>query len=265
MKKVVHRTATLSRLLAFSNVFINKTVDHEHYITDAELDAADDYLIKRQRKARDQLKGHKINRIERNRARKARQELVEAKALNPQRVAGLEWEAWHQRTLGKPTYKIATNMGVSISQVNIWLQDAMAQVQSKTQELIELDKELELQRTESLMERYMPVALMDEVIVERMRQGEPVPERDVEVPQHCAYVVMELIKLRCKIKGITMSQTEQSMIPTIDVMGWLQTQKEFIQKAVKDAPRDILTLEVENNIDETTEDIGFAEGIQGAI
>jgi hypothetical protein len=237
-------------------------VESEIFISDAELDAADAYLKKKKEKASDQLRRH---RGDGNGARRLRKELIEAKGLNPERIAGLEWEAWHQRTLGKPVHKIAQGMGVPIGQVNIWLQDALAQVQSKTQELIELDKELELQRTETLMERYMPVALMDDVVVERIRQGEPVSERDLEVPQHCAYVVMELIKLRCKIKGITMSQGQESMMPVVDVMGWLQTQKEFIQKTVKDAPRDILSLEVETNIDETTEDSRIAEGIPGAI
>jgi hypothetical protein len=241
-------------------------VESEIYISDAELDAADDYLKRKQKKARDHLRGQERNlRRDLNGARKRRQELIEAKGLNPERIAGLEWEAWHQRTLGKPVYKIAQAMGVTIAQINVWLRDAMVQVQSKTQELIELDKELELQRTEALLEQYMPVALMDDVIVQRMRMGEPVSERDIEVPQHCAYVVMELIKLRCKIKGITMSEAQQSMAPVIDVMGWLQTQKEFIAKTVKDAPRDVLTLEVETNIDETTEDIGSAEGVPGAI
>jgi hypothetical protein len=237
-------------------------VESEIFISDAELDAADVYLQSKRKKAKDQIRR---NRGDPNSARKRRQELIEAKGLSPERIAGLEWEAWHQRTLGKPIYKIAQGMGVTISQVNVWLRDAMVQVQSRTQDLIELDKEIELQRTETLLEQYMPVALMDDVIVERIRAGEPVQERDLEVPQHCAYVVMELIKLRCKIKGIMMSQAQESMIPAIDVMGWLQTQKEFIAKTVKDAPRDVLTLEVETNIDETTEGSGFTEGVQGAI
>jgi hypothetical protein len=238
-------------------------VEREIFISDAELDAADNYLQSKQRKARDQIRRHR--EADANGARKMRQQLIEAKGLNPERIAGLEWEAWHQRTLGKPVYKIAQGMGVTIAQVNVWLRDAMVQVQSKTQELVELDKEIELQRTETLLEQYMPVALMDDVVVERIRAGDPVQERDLEVPQHCAYVVMELIKLRCKIKGITMSQAQESMIPAIDVMGWLRTQKEFIAKTVKDAPRDVLTLEVETNIDETTEDSGITEGVPGAI
>jgi hypothetical protein len=253
-------------------------VENQIHISDADLDAADAYIRKKRYKANQQIR-KRINPVVerdprnrrlaggggRNHEKIMRKDLVEAKGLNPEQVAGLEWEAWHQRALGKPVHKIAKDMGVVIPQVNIWLQDAMAQVQAKTQALIELDKEIELQRTETLLERYMPVALMDDVVVERMRQGEPVAERDVDVPQHCAYVVMELIKLRCKIKGITPNQAQESMVPAVNVMGWLHTQKEFIAKAVTDAPRDVLTLEVENNIDETPEDSGSAEGISGAI
>ena len=226
--------------------------ESEVHISDADLDDGDRYLKRQITKARRAI-GPKVRNWDPNGARSYREDLVEAKALNPERVVGLEWEAWHMRTLGKPLYKIAEEMGVSIPQVNIWLQDAMNQALSKTHGLIEVDKEIELERTERLLEKYMPVALMDDVVIERIRQGEPVAEADVNVPQHCTYIVIELIKLRCKIKGITMSQAQESMLPVIDVMGWLQTQKEFIQKAVHDAPRDLLTLEVETNIDETTE------------
>jgi hypothetical protein len=236
-------------------------VQNQAKISDDDLDAADAYLRKKQQKAM----GPARRRDNGNGARDARKALIEAKGLNPERVAGLEWEAWHQRTLGKPVYKIAQAMGATIPQVHIWLQDAMKQVMAKTQELIELDKELELQRTETLMERYMRIALMDEVLIQRIRAGEPVTEWDLDVPRNCAYLVIELIKLRCKIKGITMSPGQESMLPVVDVMGWLQTQKEFITKTVKDAPRDVLTLEVETNIDETSENSGSTEGIQGAI
>jgi hypothetical protein len=234
------------------------------YISEEELDDGDTYLERKQRRAKTAA-DRKPRNWDPNGARKMRQELVEAKALNPERVAGIEWEAWHHRTLGKPVYRIAQEMGVSVPQVNIWLQDAMAQVVAKTQGLIDLDKELELERTERLLEQYMPIALMDDVMIERIRQGEPVAERDVEVPQHCTFVVMELIKLRCKIKGITMSQAAGTMMPVVDVMGWLQTQKEFIQKTVRDAPRDLLTLDVETNIDETPENFGASQGVQGAV
>jgi hypothetical protein len=254
---------------------VSQKVESDIQISDAELDDADNYLHKKRRKdpvadayiKKKQRKAtdHLARNWDANGARKMRQGLVEAKVLSPEQVAGLEWEAWHQRTLGKPVYKIAKEMGATVPQVNIWLQDAMNQVIAKTQGLIDLDKEIELERTERLLERYLPVALMDKVVVERIRQGEPVEEEDLEVPQHCSYIVMELIKLRCKIKGITISQAQESMLPVVDVMGWLQTQKAFIQKVVKDAPRDLLTLETETNIDETTENFGTTAGVSGAV
>src|SRR5258708_34179637 len=141
--------------------FSQKTVDSQIHISDAELDAADDYLQKKRTNAKSRLRGRF------NGSRKKRHELVESKALNPEQVAGLEWEAWHQRALGKPVHRIAQAMNVSISQINIWLQDALAQVKAKTQGLIELDREIEVNRTETLLERYMPLGLPDNIIVAR--------------------------------------------------------------------------------------------------
>jgi len=199
--------------------------------------------------------------------RSARRDLVEAKALNLERVTHMEYEVWRQRTLGKRVYEIAEMFGVTDAQVRAWLEDALLQVRAMTNELIEIDKELELSRTEELLARYMPLALMDSIAVERIQQGEPVAIEDLEQPQRCAYICLELIKLRCKLKGFMMTQVEQSMLPVGDVIGWLRTQNEFIRTAAQAAPRDVLTLETEEPIDEPnqTHHSPNTEGLPDAV
>jgi hypothetical protein len=60
--------------------------------------------------------------------------------------------------------------------------------------------------------------------------------------------------------------TEQSMIPAADVFGWLHTQHEFIRQAAQDAPRDVLTLEIDEPIDNTqAQDNQSAESVPDAV
>jgi hypothetical protein len=214
-------------------------------VSEADLDALEKRNLKRKagREARQPRRSI-------DEARMQRVILQEEKAINLERVMQQEYEAWHLRTLGKSTYQIAQIMGVPHPQVTAWLGDALAQVRKLTQELIELNRELELSRTEMLLERYMPIALMENVIIERIRQGEPISVEDFDKPQRAAWIVMELIKMRCKIQGITTTQVDQALVPAVDIVSWLRTQKEFIQRTVESAPRDVLTLEVDNPIDE---------------
>jgi hypothetical protein len=250
-------------------------------VTENDLAADDAYL--REKKARQHVRTNiqrASNTIERryprsetvdsNGARKQRKDLVDQKALNLELVSGLEYEAWRLRTMGKKIWQIASIMQTTQAQVSIWLQDALAQVRAKTAEMIDLDRELELSRTETLLEHYMPLALHDAIILERIQQGEPVGIEDFEQPQRCAYIVMELIKLRCKIKGLTLSETDKAMMPAAEVMGWLRTQHEFIRDAAQAAPRDVLTLETNEPIDEpqqsqTTKDPGDPASIPDAL
>jgi hypothetical protein len=249
-------------------------------VTENDLAADDAYL--REKKARQHVRHRRaqangtIERkyprsetVDSNGARKQRKDIVDQKALNLELVTGLEYEAWRLRTMGKKVWQIASIMQTTHAQVNIWLQDALSQVRAKTAEMIDLDRELELSRTETLLEHYMPLALYDSIILERIQQGEPVGLEDFEQPQRCAYVCMELIKLRCKIKGLTLSETDKAMMPAAEVMGWLRTQHEFIRDAAKAAPRDVLTLETNEPIDEpqsqTTKDPGDTPSIPDAL
>jgi len=181
---------------------------------------------------------------------KLRRALIEQKNLNMEQVVSVEYEAWRLRTMGFKVYEIAAKLDASETQVNVWLQDAMVAIRGATKGLVDLDKELELSRTEELLKHYMPLAVMDHVMIERIRQGEAVPQEDFEIPQRNAWIVIELIKLRCKIKGLITTQTEINMMPAVDVFGWLRTQHEFIKDAAKNAPKDVLTLECDEPIDQ---------------
>lgn len=195
-----------------------------------------------------------------------RQDLIEQKHLNIEKVVAIEYEAWKLRTMGYMVYEIAEQMHTTEAQVRIWLDDAMAHIRGSTKGLIELDKQIELQRTEELVKHHLPLALMNMVKIERIRQGEPMTVDDFELPQQHTWIVIELIKLRCKILGITLSQAEINMMPVTDVFGWLRTQHEFIRSAVKDAPKDVLTLECDEPIDQPqTEDQRSPEELPDAV
>jgi hypothetical protein len=230
-------------------------------VTEHDLDKMDAYLRekrKRQSHARTVIRNHDPNG-----ARLKRNELVKQKALNLEQVTHLEYEAWKYRVMGKTVWEIASIMQTTSTQVHVWLQDALAQVRSKTQDWIELDRELELSRTEELLQHYMPLAVCDRVVVERIQQGEPVGLDDVEQPQRCAYIVMELIKLRAKLKGLVISEAERTLLPAVDVVGWLRTHHEFIRAAAQEAPKDVLTLECDDPIDEQPETHANQPGAQG--
>jgi hypothetical protein len=237
-------------------------------VTEQDLDAEEIYLRGRkyintaQTKARYKVKAetdeHQIN--------KDRARLIREKALNMEQVVTWEYEAWRLKTMGLKVHEIAHELKTTQTQVTVWLQDAMAQIRAVTKGLIDLDREIELSRTEELLKHHMPLALMAKVMIEKIRKGEPVCVEDFEQPQRHAWIVIELIKLRCKILGLVMPQTEQSMMPAMDVFGWLRTQHEFIKSAVKDAPRDVLTLETDEPIDKPkTTDQRSTQGVPDAV
>lgn len=227
-------------------------------VTEQDLDAEEAYLKKRTAKeyvqksrSKAQKKAHlDYDSSAADHNRDLRKRLIEQKHLNMEQVVTFEYEAWRLRTMGYRVYEIAEKMRTSESQVNLWLKDSLAAIQRSTKGLVELDKELELSRTEELIKHYFPLALMSHVMIERMRNGEPVPVEDFDQPQHATWIIIELIKMRCKIKGIVTTQADQSLVPAVDVFGWLRTQHEFIKEAAQDAPKDVLTLECDEPIDE---------------
>lgn len=220
-------------------------------VTESDLDAIETALAKK-RKTRDTVYRHGSSPINRNinMVREREVALHDQLVRNLEQVQQLEYEAWRLRTMGKPVHQIAEILQTTVPQVKAWLASALASIRKFTQELIDLDRELELSRTELLLEHYLPLALMDNIVIERIRQGEPIAVEDFEKPERAAWTVIELIKLRCKIHGITVPQVEQSLTPAIDIVSWLRTQKEFITRTVEAAPRDVLSLEVDNPIDE---------------
>jgi hypothetical protein len=242
-------------------------------VTEADLDRMETYLQAKKgpRKLPEPVRGpqgngHRERRNE-NKWKAAREKLVKAKEINFERVVHLEYQAWMHRTMGKSVRQIADLMQTTVAQVNEWLRDAMLQIKAKTAEFIELDREIELARTETLLEHYMPMALHDAVVIERIQQGEPIGIEDTEQPQKCAYLVMELIKLRAKLKGLVITQADLSALgASVDVIGWLRTHHEFIRDAAQAAPRDVLTLESDEPIDgQDHQNKSLTQGIPDAV
>lgn len=244
----------------------------------ARLKKTRDDALKKSNNARQKVNGmldpHECKyKVDGRDTRSLRRDIVAQKAVNLELVTSLEFEAWRLRTGGYKVYEIAEQLQATTSQVTVWLQDALAQVRSGTKDLIDLDRELELSRTEELLKHYMPLAVFDSVTFERMQRGEPISVEDFEAPQKAAWIVIELIKLRCKVLGITISEQERGMMPAVEVIGWLRTQHEFIKNAAQDAPRDVLSLETDQPIDheqqqqknQTNTNLSDSEDFQDAL
>ena len=218
-------------------------------VTDSRLDAEASYL--RAQKMRRNAQ-HKIadGPSGTRRTDAVRRELVEQKSLNPEMVASIEYEAWRLKAMGYKVYEIADRLGATTTQVTVWLQDVLAQIRRSTKDLVDIDKEIELTRTEELLKHHMPLAMMPHVMIEKIRQGEPVAVEDFTLAQDNTWICIELIKLRCKILGITVPTGEQALMPAMDVFSWLRGQQEYVrQQIVASAPKDVLTLEIDEPID----------------
>jgi len=101
-------------------------------------------------------------------------------------------------------------------------------------------------RVESLLKTYLPIALMKEVILERIRSGEPVPEEDVVHPLHCAAFCLAALKFQAELLGLRNPEPARiAGAGARDVLSWLRTQAEFVKQVAREAPRDVVDLPTE--------------------
>jgi hypothetical protein len=107
-------------------------------------------------------------------------------------------------------------------------------------------RHIAVSRVESLLKTYLPIALMKEVIVERIRNGEPVPEEDVVYPLHCAAFCLATLKFQAELLGLRNPEPGRiAGTGAQEVLSWLRTQTKFIKQVAREAPRDVVDFPTE--------------------
>jgi hypothetical protein len=121
-----------------------------------------------------------------------------------------------------------------------------------------LERTLDSRRCELLIQRYLEHALMPAITVEAIERGIPVARESLDYPMRAALIVLELLKYRAKLLGLNRGDDrrggngrneEEDYTNPQDVMNFLRAQIEFVQTMVQRAPRDVVTLEVNTEID----------------
>jgi hypothetical protein len=142
---------------------------------------------------------------------------------------------WQLRVMGHNVHQISQQTGLSIERVHELL---ASHYRSINPEGIELHRYLALSRIESLLEVYLPQALMDSVTTQRLRSGEPVATQDVEHPLKCAALVLACLKFAAELLHLRAVPEPAGGQRGLTLLDWLATQREFVKKAAEEAPCD---------------------------
>jgi hypothetical protein len=146
---------------------------------------------------------------------------------------------WDKRVMGYSVFEISHETGLSIEKVHELLDSYHRSIKT---EAIEFHRAIALARVESLIKTYLPVALMDRVVVERMRGGESVFEEDIDYPLRCACLVLACLKFAGELLNLRALPEPVGGANQLSILSWLQMQREFIQKAAAQTPPDTLEL-----------------------
>jgi hypothetical protein len=122
-----------------------------------------------------------------------------------------------------------------------------------------LERTLDSRRAELLIQRYLEHALMPAITIEAIERGIPVARESLDYPMRAALIVLELLKYRAKLLGLNRDERrtgngrneEDDYTNPQDVMNFLRAQIEFVQTMVQRSPRDVVTLEINTEIDQS--------------
>ena len=153
---------------------------------------------------------------------------------------------WNLRIQGFSVHEISQQVGLPPVEVDELLMKHHTERQACPTEANDFYRHIAVSRVESLLKTYLPIALMKEVILERIRSGEPVPEGDVVHPLHCAAFCLAALKFQAELLGLRNPEPARiAGAGAQEVLSWLRTQTEFINQVVREAPRDVVVLPTE--------------------
>src|SRR5258708_39799603 len=101
-------------------------------------------------------------------------------------------------------------------------------------------------RVDALLKVYLPIALMNSISIERIRCGQPIEEQSLEHPLHCAAFCLAALKFQAELLGLRVAEPARIAGTGVEeVLSWLRTQTEFIERVAREAPRDVVDLPTE--------------------
>ncbi len=155
-------------------------------------------------------------------------------------------EIWNLRMQGFSVREISQQVGLPPVEVDEILMKHRTERKACPTEANDFYRHIAVSRVESLLKTYLPIALMKEVILERIRSGEPVPEGDVVHPLHCAAFCLAALKFQAELLGLRNPEPARiAGTGARDVLSWLHTQAEFVKQVAREAPRDVVDLPTE--------------------
>jgi len=149
---------------------------------------------------------------------------------------------WQERVLGADIYEIAAKLNTSAQEVLDLLCQHHKERQAQPTEAKSFYRDLALSRCEKLLSVYLPIGLLKEVTLERIRCGQVVAEEDVNYSLHAAAFTLALLKFEAELLGLKDTSSKPNGTGQEDISSWLRAQVEFINKMVREAPRDTLSL-----------------------
>jgi hypothetical protein len=155
---------------------------------------------------------------------------------------------WEERIMGADIFEIAQKLGISVEQVSDLLMEHHRQRQAQPVEAKSFYRDLAVSRVDALLRVYLPIAVMNSVIVEKVHCGEWVSEESLEHPLHCGVFCLALLKFQSELLGLKVQEPNNAGASgERRSLDWLKTQMQFVQELVNAAPRDVLDLPEEPN------------------
>jgi hypothetical protein len=110
--------------------------------------------------------------------------------------------AYELELQGKSRPEIAAELKMTPSMVRHVLARAHQESRAQLAKTVNLYRQLELDRTELLIKRYLAIALPDPVTIQRLEGEEPVAAASLDHAMKAALIVLELLKYEARLLGL---------------------------------------------------------------
>jgi hypothetical protein len=102
---------------------------------------------------------------------------------------------------GKSASEIGLELGMTPGAVGNVLSKLRRERSDQTAQMIDAHRAIELERTETIIKRFMPLAL-DEDFFSRIERGEPVEAKRMDRAVRSAFVMLAVMDFRCRLLGL---------------------------------------------------------------
>jgi hypothetical protein len=140
-------------------------------------------------------------------------ELVQARGPE---LAAAAIRAWDARVRGEPIVDVAHQLGLSIAAAKTLVREAHDAIREDLKEALELNREIDLARTDQLIKAYLPEA----------KEGD----------DKAATIVLKALSHRARLVGISEQNPDPNRARPENVLVWIQAQLPSINKIVDSMP-----------------------------